>query len=64
MQHTNNKELIKNSISNNINFCYTTLLNFNFYTLLCGNNALKQKTVHSSMAYYVHVLLYNAAKHH
>jgi hypothetical protein len=42
-------------------FCYTTLLNFNFY-MLCGNNALKQKTVHSSMAYYVHVLLYNAAK--
>jgi hypothetical protein len=31
--------------------------------LLCGNNALKEKTVHSSMPYYVHVLLYNAAKH-
>jgi hypothetical protein len=30
--------------------------------LLCGNNALKQKTLHSSMAYYVHVLLYNAGK--
>jgi hypothetical protein len=30
--------------------------------LLCGYNALKQKTVHSSMAYYVHVLLYNAVK--
>jgi NADH:ubiquinone oxidoreductase subunit 3 (subunit A) len=30
--------------------------------LVCGNNALEQKTVHSSMTYYVHVLLYNAAK--
>jgi hypothetical protein len=35
---------------------------FNIYMLLCGNNALKQKAVHSSMACYVHVLLYNAAK--
>jgi hypothetical protein len=43
-------------------FCYITLLSFNFYMLLYGNNALKQKTVHSSMAYYVHVLLYKAAK--
>jgi hypothetical protein len=25
--------------------CYITLLYFNFYMLLCGNNALKQKTV-------------------
>jgi hypothetical protein len=40
----------------------TSSLNFNFYMLLCGNNALKQKADHSSMAYYVHVLLYNAAK--
>jgi hypothetical protein len=27
------------------------------------DNGLKQKTVHSSMAYYVHLLLYNAVKH-
>jgi NADH:ubiquinone oxidoreductase subunit 3 (subunit A) len=45
-------------------FCKTTLLlNCNFYMFLCGNNASKQKTAHSSMAFYVHVLLYNAAKH-
>jgi hypothetical protein len=49
-------------INNDINFFYSTLLYFKFYMLLCGNNALEQKTVHSSMAYYVHVLLYNAAK--
>jgi hypothetical protein len=30
--------------------------------LLCGDNALKQNTLHSSVAYYVHVPLYNAAK--
>jgi hypothetical protein len=30
--------------------------------LFCENNALKQKTVHSSTDYYVHELLYNAAK--
>jgi hypothetical protein len=30
--------------------------------LLCGSNALEQKTVNSSMAYYMHALLYNAAK--
>jgi hypothetical protein len=30
--------------------------------LLCWNTAPKQKTVHSSMAYYTYVLLYNAAK--
>jgi hypothetical protein len=35
---------------------------FNVYMLLCGNNALKQKAVHSSVAYYVHILLYHAAK--
>jgi hypothetical protein len=37
---------------------------FNFYMLLCGKNALKQKTVHSPIAYYVHVLLllFNALK--
>jgi hypothetical protein len=29
---------------------------------LSGNNALKQKTVHSSMTYYVDVFLYDAAK--
>jgi hypothetical protein len=38
--------------SNGLNFC----------VLLCGNNAMIQKTVHSSMACYVHVLLHNAAK--
>jgi hypothetical protein len=43
-------------------FWNTALFNFNFYTLLCGNNALEQKTVHSSMACYVYVLVYNAAK--
>jgi hypothetical protein len=34
----------------------------NFYILLCGNNALKEKTVNSSMACYVHVLPNNTAK--
>jgi hypothetical protein len=43
-------------------FCHTTLLNFNFYMLLLESNALKQKTVHSSMAFCVHGLLYNAAR--
>jgi hypothetical protein len=36
--------------------CYTTSLNFNFYVPSCGNNVLKQKTAHLSMACYVHVL--------
>jgi hypothetical protein len=32
------------------------LISTRFYMLLWGNNALKEKTtVHSSMAYYVHV---------
>jgi hypothetical protein len=44
-----------------IRFCYT-LLNFKFYMLIHGNNALKQKTVHSSMERYVRARLYNAAK--
>jgi hypothetical protein len=35
---------------------------FNFYTLLCANNALIQKTVHSSTAH-VHVGPQNTAKH-
>jgi hypothetical protein len=35
---------------------------FNFYMVLCGNNILKQKTVHSCMTYYVHVPLYNAER--
>jgi hypothetical protein len=35
---------------------------FNCYMLLCANDAQKQKAVHSSMAWYVHVLVYNAAK--
>jgi hypothetical protein len=39
---------------------YTALLDFNFYTLLCGNSALKQKSVHLSVACHVHVLLQNA----
>jgi hypothetical protein len=30
--------------------------------LLWENSALKQKTLYSSMAYYVYVLLYNAEK--
>jgi hypothetical protein len=34
--------------------CFPTLLNFNLYMLLCGNNALKQKIFHSSVTYYVH----------
>jgi hypothetical protein len=34
---------------------------FNINMVLCGNNALKQKTVHSSTTCYVHVLLYNVA---
>jgi hypothetical protein len=42
-------------------FCYTKLFNFNFYMLLCGKDALKHTTVHSSMAH-VHVLPYKAAK--
>jgi hypothetical protein len=31
---------------------------FNLYMLLSEKNTSKQKTVHSSMAYYVHVLYY------
>jgi hypothetical protein len=31
------------------------------FMLLCGNNALIQKTVHLFIAYYVYVLLYSAA---
>jgi hypothetical protein len=41
--------------------CHTTLLNF--YMLLCEKNALKQNTVHSSIAYDVQILLYNVLKH-
>jgi hypothetical protein len=44
-------------------FYFAELMNYKFYALLCGNNALKQKTVHSFMVFYVHVLLYNAAKY-
>jgi hypothetical protein len=29
--------------------CYTTSVNFNWYMLLCGDNSMKQKTVHSCM---------------
>jgi hypothetical protein len=36
---------------------------FNFYMLLCGNSALKLSPMNSTMAYYVHVCLHNAAKH-
>jgi hypothetical protein len=35
---------------------------FAFYVLLCGNNALKQETVHSSMTCYVHVIVYNTVR--
>jgi hypothetical protein len=28
--------------------------------LICGNNALQQTTVHSSMSHYVHARLHNA----
>jgi hypothetical protein len=35
---------------------------FKFSSLVCGNNAAKQKTIHSSPAYYVHALLYNIAR--
>jgi hypothetical protein len=44
-------------------FYFAVLMNYKFYSLLCGNNALKQKTVHLFMIFYVHVLLYNAAKY-
>jgi hypothetical protein len=36
---------------------------FNSYALLSGSSLLKQSTVHSSMACYVHALAYNAAEH-
>jgi hypothetical protein len=35
---------------------------FNFYMWLCGNNAQKQKTVHSSMTCLVLVLPYKAGE--
>jgi hypothetical protein len=41
-------------------FCCTTLLNFNFYLMLSEKNALKQNTLHSSTAYYVHLLRFAA----
>jgi hypothetical protein len=34
----------------------------NLYMLLCKNKALNQMTLHSSMAYYVHMLIYKAKK--
>jgi hypothetical protein len=34
----------------------------NIYTLICRNNALKQKTFHSSMVCCVHAILYNTEK--
>jgi hypothetical protein len=39
-----------------------TRLAFNFYIVLYGNNAMKQKTVHFSMACLVSVFIYNTAK--
>jgi hypothetical protein len=33
----------------------------NFYMLLFRNNALKEKTVHLSVVYYVHVFLLSTA---
>jgi hypothetical protein len=35
---------------------------FSLYKLLCGNGAVKQKTDHSFMACYIHVLLNNTVK--
>jgi hypothetical protein len=31
---------------------------FKFYMLFCGNSAVKQKTVHSSMTYYVQYMYF------
>jgi hypothetical protein len=39
--------------------CYTSL-NFNVYVLLHRDSVPKQKAIHSSMAYSVHVVLLNA----
>jgi hypothetical protein len=49
-------------MSNDLIFCFAGLLNFDFYALLCGNDAQKQKSVHSSLACCVHVPLHIAAK--
>jgi hypothetical protein len=46
-----------------IHYIIKTSNNFNFYMLVCANNTLKQEIVHYSMAYYVQVRLYKAAKH-
>jgi hypothetical protein len=46
-----------------LTFCYTTSFNFNCYMLLFGKHASKQKTVDSSKANCVHVLLYVTARH-
>lgn len=48
------------AVSNNIN-CRFTLLNIS-YMLLSGNSVLKQNTVCSSMACYVHVYFYKTQK--
>jgi hypothetical protein len=36
--------------------------NFQMFMLFCENNPMNQKTINSSMTYYVHVLVYNTAK--
>jgi hypothetical protein len=45
-------------------FHHTTLLTFNFSMLLCGNNALKQKTVHSSMTFCINIYNHIICKIH
>lgn len=48
--------MFKNSVHEIV--LYYLIKQINSYMLLCGNNGLKQKTVHSSIACCVHVGLY------
>jgi hypothetical protein len=45
-----------------LHYTVKTSNDFHFYMLNFGRNALKQKTVHSSVAYYVHVLLHSTER--
>jgi hypothetical protein len=52
------------SVFSFINVAMVMLLKqaFDLWLMFCGKNALKQKAVYSSMAYYVHVFFYKPAK--
>jgi hypothetical protein len=52
----------KQRLSIIINFCYKTLIIFNFCLLLCANNAVKQDIVHLSAVSYIKLFVKKISK--